>query len=92
MEADLEDRGEVTGDGSTMEEWSRVHLIDLREAIAMCRDGRVPDMKTEVALLRLADHLGYIHQLDAFADDLPPELRERFTARGIERLEGDASR
>ena len=43
----------------------------LGEAIAMCRDGRVPDMKTEVALLRLADHLGYVPALDAFIKDLP---------------------
>ena len=70
VETPLEDRVAPTGDGSVMEEWSRVHLVDLGEAIAMCRDGRVPDMKTEVALLRLADHLGYVHSLDAFAEDL----------------------
>lgn len=70
VETPLEDRAEPTGDGSVMEEWSRVHLLDLGEAIAMCRDGRVPDMKTEVALLRLADHLGYVPALDAFAEDL----------------------
>ena len=56
---------------------------DLRDAIEMCRDGRIPDMKTEVALLRLADHLGYVHQLDAFADDLPADLRARFRPRGL---------
>ncbi|MEM9379774.1 MAG: NUDIX hydrolase [Planctomycetota bacterium] len=82
-EADLEDRGEAVGDGSTMEEWSRVHLLDLRDAIEMCRDGRIPDMKTEVALLRLADHLGYVHQLDAFVDDLPTDLRTRFRPTGL---------
>ena len=82
-EADLDDRGDATGDGSTMEEWSRVHLLALGEAIEMCRDGRIPDMKTEVALLRLADHLGYVHQLDAFADDLPADLRARFRPRGL---------
>jgi len=71
VETPLEDRLEPTGDGTVMEEWSRVHLVSLGEAIAMCRDGRVPDMKTEVALLRLADHLGYIPALDAFVEDLP---------------------
>ena len=83
-EADLTVRGAATGDGSVMEEWSRVHLIDLREAIVMCRDGRIPDMKTEVALLRLADHLGYLHQLDTFVGDLPAELGESFFTGGIE--------
>lgn len=65
--ANLEDRGAQVGDGSVMEEWSKVHLIDLGEAIAMCRDGRIPDMKTEVALLRLADHVGFVPGLDLFA-------------------------
>lgn len=67
--APLEERVLPTGDGSVMEEWSRVHLVDLRDAITMCRDGRIPDMKSEVALLRLADHVGYVHQLDRFAGD-----------------------
>lgn len=53
-EVDLEDRLDAPpGDGSVMEEWSRVHLLELGEAMGMCRDGRIPDMKTEVALGRL---------------------------------------
>ena len=32
----------------------------------MCRDGRVPDMKTELALARLADELGFVPMLDRF--------------------------
>lgn len=83
-EAPLDDRGEPIGDGTVMEEWSRVHLFDLRDAIEMCRDGRVPDMKTEVALLRLADHVGFIPTLDCFASDLPSPLRERFAPVGLE--------
>lgn len=47
------------GDGSVMEEWSRSHVFELGEALEACRDGRIPDMKTEVALGRLASHLGY---------------------------------
>ena len=31
-----------------------VHVIELGEALTRCRDGRIPDMKTEVALGRLA--------------------------------------
>jgi len=64
--ANLEERGLPEGDGSVMEEWSKVHLVDLGEAIEMCRDGRIPDMKTEVALGRLSDHLGFIPALDRF--------------------------
>ena len=64
--APLSEREAPTGDGSVMEEWSRVHLIDLGEALAMCRDGRVPDMKTELALARLADELGFVPMLDRF--------------------------
>lgn len=71
VETPLAERGEAVGDGTVMEEWSRVHLVSLGEAVAMCRDGRIPDMKTEVALLRLADHLGYVPALDAFVEDLP---------------------
>lgn len=81
--APLDDRTAPTGDGSVMEEWSRVHLIDLREAITMCRDGRIPDMKSEVALLRLADHVGYVHQLDRFAHELGDGVP--FRPCGIER-------
>ncbi len=65
-EVPLGGRAEPRGDGSIMEEWSRIHLLELGEAIAMCRDGRIPDMKTEVALLRLADHVGYVPQLDRY--------------------------
>lgn len=45
------------GDGSVMEEWARLHVLGLDDALARCRDGRIPDMKTEVALGRLAAHL-----------------------------------
>lgn len=76
--------GPVTGDGSTMEEWGRLHRLELGEAIAACRDGRIPDMKTEVALLRLADRLGYLPQLGLHARDLPPELAERYRAPGLD--------
>lgn len=70
-EARLEDAQGGPGDGSGMEEWSVLHRFDLREAIRACRTGVIPDMKTEVALLRLADALGYLPQLGCFADELP---------------------
>lgn len=50
-------RVEPTGDGSVMEEWGRVHVLGLDDALARCRDGRIPDMKTELALARLAARL-----------------------------------
>ena len=50
-------RVEPTGDGSVMEEWGRVHVLGLHDALARCRDGRIPDMKTELALARLAARL-----------------------------------
>ena len=50
----------------------------------------IPDMKTEVALLRLADHLGYIPQLGCFAHELPDELRTRYTRLGVAAASGPA--
>ena len=40
-----------------MEEFGCLFELDLRDAIGRCRSGEIPDMKTEIALLRLADHL-----------------------------------
>lgn len=79
----LADAAAITGDGSGMEEGTRRVALELRDAIAACRDGRIPDMKTELALLRLCDQLGYLPQLDAFVDELPPELRDRYAPPGI---------
>ncbi len=45
------------GDGSPMEEGTRVRLMDLEEAVRACRAGAIPDMKTELALVRLRDRL-----------------------------------
>ena len=83
--ARLDALSEARGDGTVMEECARLVVLDLREAIAACRQGDVPDMKTEVGLLRLADHLGYLPQLGCFAHELPPPLRERYRAPGIAR-------
>jgi ADP-ribose pyrophosphatase len=78
----------ATGDGSAMEEGGELVELELGAAIAACRTGDIPDMKTEVALLRLADHLGYLPQLGCFLSDLPPALRTRAGALGIERRGG----
>ena len=79
----LADAVAVAGDGSGMEEGTRRVVMELRDAIAACRDGRIPDMKTELALLRLCDQLGYLPQLDAFVDELPESVRARFDPPGI---------
>ena len=76
--------GEATGDGTTMEEATRPVVFDLREAIRRCRDGRIPDMKTEVGLLRLADRIGYLPQIDRFVHELDPELRAAHDPLGVE--------
>lgn len=72
------------GDGGPMEEVGRVVFVELREAIKRCRTAEIPDMKTEVALLRLADALGYIPQLDCYLDELPDSLRKRYSSLGLE--------
>lgn len=54
VEVDLTRGGTVTGDGSVMEQAGQVLVVPLEAALARCRDGQMPDMKTEVALGRLA--------------------------------------
>lgn len=78
------------GDGSVMEEHAELVVRELGQAITACRTGEIPDMKTEIALLRLADHIGYIPQLGCFEHDLPADLRERYRRLGVERVERDA--
>jgi ADP-ribose pyrophosphatase len=81
--ADVAEARAGPGDGSVMEEGAGIVLLELGEAIAACRAGDIPDMKTELGLLRLADHLGYVPQLDCFVDELPPALRERYRRLGV---------
>ena len=49
--------GEPTLDGSPVEEQARVVFLPLEEALAATRDGRVADVKTEVAIHRLCTAL-----------------------------------
>ncbi|MBI3723903.1 NUDIX hydrolase [bacterium] len=77
------EQGALAGDGSVMEEAADTVVHDLKEAIAACRRGEIPDMKTEVGLLRLADAIGYLPALDLFVEDLPGELRARYGAPGL---------
>jgi ADP-ribose pyrophosphatase len=72
------------GDGSKMEEGQRALVLDLADAIAKCRRGEIPDMKTEVGLLRLCDRIGFLPQLGMFEDELPGDLRERYSRLGLD--------
>lgn len=79
---DVAHAGHAHGDGSPMEQGTRAVVLDLDDAIAQCRAGAIPDMKTELALLRLCDAIGYLPQLRCFRDDLPPDLAARWTTQG----------
>lgn len=79
------------GDGSVMEQGATIECMTLGEAIRACRDGRIPDMKTEVGLLRLADHLGYLPQLDCFVHELPEQLGMRHDPLGVARRRTDGA-
>jgi ADP-ribose pyrophosphatase len=83
VRAHLDGLREAPGDGSAMEEAGSVVVLPLREAIERCRTGDIPDMKTEVALLRLAEHVGYVPGLDAFVEDLPTSVRDRWRPLGV---------
>lgn len=84
VQAPLGDAVRPQGDGSIMEEATRTVILDLDEAIARCRRGEIPDMKTEIGLLRLADAIGWLPQFGCFVHDLPPGLRERFRPPGMD--------
>jgi ADP-ribose pyrophosphatase len=73
----------ASGDGSVMEEVGRLVSLELAAAIEACRRGDIPDMKTELALFRLCDHLGFLPQLGCFASELPEPLRARYRRLGI---------
>jgi ADP-ribose pyrophosphatase len=70
----LDGRRAPAGDGSVMEEGTRVVVLPVEEAITACRRGEIPDMKTELALLRLCDSIGYLPGLSRFVHELPGGL------------------
>jgi len=47
----------IEGDGSPMEEGASTRWLSIDEAIAMCMRGEITDLKTELGLRRLRDHL-----------------------------------
>lgn len=48
----------LAGDGSPMEDGARTRWLALDDAIAACVRGEIADLKTELGLRRLRDHLG----------------------------------
>ena len=47
----------LAGDGSPMEEGATTRWLELDDAVAMCTRGEIVDLKTEIGLRRLRDHL-----------------------------------
>lgn len=67
----LDEEATPEGDGSAMEEAGGVVVMPVEEALRACRCGESPDMKTEIALTRLCDAIGYVPLLGRFVTDLP---------------------
>jgi len=57
VEVDPRTQAELAGDGSPMEEGARTWWLPLDEALAQCVRGEIADLKTELGLRRLRDHL-----------------------------------
>jgi ADP-ribose pyrophosphatase len=55
---DADARGEPTMDGSAVEERGEIRWLLLDDALAATRDGRIADVKTEIAIRRLAERRG----------------------------------
>ncbi len=79
----VSERSAAHGDGTVMEEHGELVRLELVEALEACRRGSIPDMKTELALMRLCDHLGYLPQLGCFVEELPEPLRARHRRLGV---------
>lgn len=57
VEVDPATQQALVGDGSPMEEGATTRWLALDDAIAACVRGEIPDLKTELGLRRLRDHL-----------------------------------
>jgi ADP-ribose pyrophosphatase len=57
VEVDPTTQQHLEGDGSPMEEGATTRWLTLDEALAACIDGRISDLKTELGVRRLRDHL-----------------------------------
>jgi ADP-ribose pyrophosphatase len=57
VEVDPTTQQHLEGDGSPMEEGATTRWLTLDEVLAACMDGRISDLKTELGVRRLRDHL-----------------------------------
>ena len=58
VEVDPAAQRALVGDGSPMEDGARTRWLGLPDALAACARGEICDLKTELGLRRLRDHLG----------------------------------
>jgi ADP-ribose pyrophosphatase len=57
VEVDPATQQHLEGDGSPMEEGATTRWLTLDDVLAACMDGRITDLKTELGVRRLRDHL-----------------------------------
>lgn len=71
------------GDGHPLEEVGKLVFIEIRDLLTECQTGEIEDSKTEIGARRLADHLGFIPELNLWQDELPPELKSAYCSLGL---------
>jgi len=72
VEVDPAQQVELAGDGSPMEEGATTRWLELDAAIAACVSGEISELKTEVGLRRLRDHLAPQKRDIGVASDASP--------------------
>lgn len=70
VEVDPADQGNPLGDGSPMEQGAEMRWFELGAAIQMCVNGEIEDAKTEIALRRLAQRLGFLADIGVWTDQI----------------------
>lgn len=83
VRVDPEQGCQPEGDGHPLEEVGDFQFHELTKAIAWCRSGMIQDGKTEIALLRFANYLGYLPELGLWRHELPPDLQGRLRWLGL---------
>lgn len=70
VEVDPDEQGHPEGDGSPMEQGAALRWFELADAIQRCVNGEIEDAKTEIALRRLAQRLGFLPDVGIWADQI----------------------
>ncbi len=70
IEVDPAEQRLAQGDGSPMEEGARTKWVELAAAIQMCVNGEIEDAKTEIALRRLAQRMGFLPDVGIWTDQI----------------------